>query len=127
LTGKLNGRLTDPEFQGQIGVTNASVEGHAFDRVNGDIQASRRSVGFAPYDTFTRADTDHRRHRDCRHGDDFASGSLTAQLSVKNVSLAEAAHEVGLTTDAQGNASATVRLSGTARQPRPMSFSMPRK
>jgi translocation and assembly module TamB len=121
LAGVLTGRLTDPEFRGEIAVGNASVAGRGFDRLNGDIQASRRSVALRRM-TISRGQTQIAGDvalaaSGGASGGDFATGPLTAQLSVKNASLAEAARELGVVTDARGTASATLRLSGTARQP----------
>ena len=121
LAGVLTGRLADPEFRGEVAVSNASVQGHGFDRLNGDIQASRRSVALRRM-TISRGQTQIAGDvalaaNGGASGGDFATGPLTAQLSVKNASLAEAARELGLVTDAQGTASATLRLSGTARDP----------
>ena len=52
---------------------------------------------------------------------DFLDGPLTAQLSVKNLPLAPVAREFGIATvasvDADALASATVKLSGSARNP----------
>ena len=121
LAGVLTGRLTDPEFRGEIAVGNASVGGHAFDRLSGNIQASRRSVALRRL-TISRGPTQITGDASVGanggvSGGDFAAGPLAAQLSVKDLSLAEAARELGVATDARGTASGTVRLSGAARQP----------
>ncbi len=117
LAGTLTGRLTEPMFHGEIALANASVEGHAFDRLRGDIAASRGSVEIRRL-TVSRGQTQIDGDVTvAAAGGDFTAGPLTAQLNARNVSLAEAARELGIATDARGTASAAVHLSGTARNP----------
>ena len=121
VAGLVSGRLDAPQFQGQVTVTNASVEGHAFDRFAADVQASAQAIALRRL-MLTRAQTQVT-------GDavvgatagNFMDGPLTAQLSVKNLQLAASAREFGIATvasvDADALASATVKLSGSARRP----------
>ena len=121
VAGLVSGRLDAPQFQGQVTVTNASLEGHAFDRFTADVQASAQAIALRRL-MLARARTQVT-------GDavvgaaagDFLDGPLTAQLSVKNLALAPVAREFGIATvaslDADALASATVKLSGSARNP----------
>src|SRR5207245_6349981 len=47
LNGTVTGPLDDPLFAGQVSIANATIEGHFFDRFNGDVEAaSRHGVRF---------------------------------------------------------------------------------
>ena len=113
--GTVAGPLADPEFRGQVSLTSASIAGHGFDRFASDVQANRRNIALrrlslARGATQITGDVSVSANRS-----DFETGPLTARLNVKDLSLAEAAREFGTQTDVQGLASASVRLSGTAR------------
>jgi len=119
VVGLVSGRLDNPQFQGQVTVTNASVEGHGFDRFTADVQASRQAIALRRL-TLSRAQTQIT--GDAVMGaaaGDFLSGPLTAQLSVTNLLVASTAREFGISIGAgvDALASATVHLSGTARRP----------
>ena len=121
MAGLVSGRLDAPQFQGQVTIANASSEGHGFDRFTADVQASAQSIALRRL-VLTRAQTQVT--GDAMIGaaaDNFLDGPLAAQLSVKNLQLAAAAREFGIATvasiDADALASATVKLSGTARRP----------
>jgi len=121
LNGSVTGGLEEPEFRGQIAMTNGLVEGHPFDRVNSDVDAGPRRTALRKL-TLVRGKTQITGDASVAAG--FAdtaaalsTSALAAQLNVTNVSLAEMAREFGVATDAQGTASASVRLTGTAREP----------
>ena len=46
LVGTVSGNLNDPQFRGQATVTNASIEGHGFDRFSSRILFTVRSLIF---------------------------------------------------------------------------------
>ena len=119
--GLVSGRLDAPQFQGQVTVTNASVEGHTFDRFSADVQASAQAIALRRL-MLTRAQTQVT--GDATVGvaaGNFMDGPLTAQLTVKSLPLASTASEFGIATvasiTADALASATVKLSGTAHNP----------
>ena len=115
VAGTFTGAMSDPEFRGQVSLANASIEGHSLDRLSGDAQISRRSVALRRL-TIARGQMQIAGDAviSANQGD-FLAGPLTAQFTVKNASLAEAARELGIATNMDGMASAAVRLSGTAR------------
>jgi translocation and assembly module TamB len=115
VVGTVAGRLTDPEFRGQVSLANASIAGHGFDLLTSDVQASRGSVALrrlaiARGSTQIAGDAVITANRG-----DFTTGPLTSRLTVKNISLAEAARELAIGPGMEGLASAAVRLSGTPR------------
>jgi translocation and assembly module TamB len=115
LVGTVTGRLADPEFRGQASLSHASIEGHSFDQLASEVQASRHGVALRRL-TVTRGPTQIAGDAVITAKDgDFMTGPLTSRLTVKGLSLAEAAHEFGVNALVEGQASATVRLSGTAR------------
>jgi len=128
VVGTISGSLSDPQFRGQATATNASIEGHVFDRFSSDVTASRHSVALqhlalsrGPTEITGDAAIIARSGANNASSGDFLDGPLAAQLSVKNLRLAPAAREFGIATvasvDADALASATVHLSGTARLP----------
>ena len=124
VVGTVSGSLSDPQFRGQATVTNASIEGHGFDRLSSDVTASRHSVALQHL-TLSRGQTeitgDAAMVASNAASGNFMDGPLAAQLSVKNLRVAATAREFGIATvasmDADALASATVHLSGTARRP----------
>jgi translocation and assembly module TamB len=117
LNGTASGRLEDPHFIGQAGVTNASAGGHAFDRFSSDIDVTRRDVHLRRM-TLARGSTAIEGEADvaAREGG-FDDASINARLTVRNAALAELAKEAGSNVAIAGTATATVRLSGTLRNP----------
>ena len=119
--GAVSGSLDDLQFRGQATVTNASLEGHAFDRFTADGQASRKAISLARL-VLSRGQTEIAGEAAIgASGGTFLDGPLTAQLTVKNLQLAPTAREFEIATvasvDADALASAAVRLSGTPRHP----------
>jgi translocation and assembly module TamB len=115
LVGAVTGPLTDPEFRGQVSVSNASIADHGFDRLTSDVQASRHSVALRRL-AVARGSTQIAGDAVITaNGGDFMTGPLTARLTVRNAPLAEAARELALGSAVEGIASATVSLSGTPR------------
>jgi translocation and assembly module TamB len=121
VAGLVVGRLDAPQFQGQVTVNNASVDGHAFDRFTADVQASAQAIAMRRL-LLTRAQTQITGDATVSTaGDSFLDGLLSAQLNVMGLPLASTAREFDIATvasvDADALASATVKLSGTARNP----------
>jgi translocation and assembly module TamB len=125
VVGTVSGRLDSPQFQGQVTIANASIEGHGFDRFTADVQASSQAVALRRL-ALSRAQTqitgDAVIGAAITSGNaNFLDGPLTAQLSVKNLPAAAIAREFEIATvasvEADALASATVHLSGTARRP----------
>lgn len=114
--GVVTGSLADPEFRGQVSLLRASIEGHGFDRLTSDVQASRRGVALHQLaivrgPTQIAGDATLTANRG-----DFLTGPLASRLTVKNLSLSEAAREFAIgPLGVEGTASATVQLSGTPR------------
>lgn len=124
VVGTVSGNLSDPQFRGQATVTNATIEGHGFERFSSDVTASQHSVALQHL-TLSRGQAeitgDAAIIASNGANGNFLDGPLAAQLSVKNLRLAPIAREFGIATaasvDADALASATVHLSGTARRP----------
>jgi translocation and assembly module TamB len=122
VAGLVSGRLDAPQFQGQVTITNASVEGHAFDRFTADVQASAQAIAMRRL-ILTRVQTQVTGDAviGVSAAGNFLDGPLTAQLSLKSLPVASTAREFDIATvaslDADALASATVKLSGSARGP----------
>ncbi len=113
-SGRISGPLDDPHVTGQVALTNASVEGHAFDRFNGDVDATRRSVRLQNA-SIARGATEVTGSGALAPPNQ--DGALSAQLTVRNAQIAPLAKEAGLVTSITGTAGATIRLSGTLKRP----------
>ena len=55
-TGRVSGSLDDPRVAGQTSLTNASIEGHTFDRFSGDVEAGPPQCAPATRDDCARDD-----------------------------------------------------------------------
>ncbi len=112
--GRVSGPLDDPRVTGQASVTNASVEGHAFDRFSGDVEASRRGVRLQ-HAVIARGATEVAGSGELAPPNE--DGTIAAQLTVRNAQIAELAKEAGVATTVTGTAGATIRLSGPVKRP----------
>jgi translocation and assembly module TamB len=116
--GMVSGPLDALQFQGQVTVAGASVQGHSFDRLIADVQASRQAIALRHL-TLSRNQIEIT-------GDvvigaiaqrDLMDATVAAQVSVKNLPVAATAREFGINVDADALANAVVHVSGTARRP----------
>ena len=112
--GSVSGSLEDPHVNGQVTLTNASVEGHAFDRFSGDVEASRREVKLQRL-TLARGATVVEGSAGITGN--FEDGAIAAQLSVRDAPIAELAREAGVTEPISGTGAATIRLAGSMLRP----------
>jgi len=131
LTGVISGPLDNPRFSGQVGITNASVEGHGFDRFSGDVEASRHNLavrrlvlgrGNNPGDGTT---LDGQVEIAAPDGN-FEQGSLTARLNLHNAHVgiltneflpSEYRKKLGFAATVMGTVSGAATVSGTLRNP----------
>ena len=115
--GRVIGPIADPHFTGQLAVTKARLEGHAFDRFTGDVDATRRAVRLERA-VLARGVTQVEGSAGITENNgQFEDGAIAAQLSVRNAMLGELAQEAGLTEPIAGTAAGTIRLSGTVHKP----------
>jgi translocation and assembly module TamB len=112
--GQVSGPLDDPRVTGQAALTNASIEGHAFDRFNGEVDATRRGVRIQRA-TMARGATEVTGSGELAPLNE--DGGIAAQLTVRNAQIAELAKEAGVAITITGTAGATIRLSGTLKRP----------
>jgi translocation and assembly module TamB len=118
LNGTVTGPLDDPLFAGQISIANATIDGHFFDRFNGDVEAaSRHGVRFTRL-VVARAATELEGSAEILPRDGkFEDAMIMARLNLRNAQLAELAKEAGVATPISGTASAGIRLSGSVQRP----------
>jgi translocation and assembly module TamB len=117
-SGTVTGPLDQPHFNGQVSVTNGSVNGHGFDKFTGELDASRDAI-VAHNFTLSRGATEATGNAglSARNGV-FTDASIQGEIGLRNARLDELAKEAGATVAVAGTASATLRLSGTLGQPR---------
>lgn len=115
--GAVLGTVDDARFQGEVNVTNGSVEGHGFDRLAATVDASRATVDASKF-TIARGATEATGSASisAREGR-FGDGALAAQVAVRNVDLAAVLKEAGQSLDVMGTASGSLKISGTVDQP----------
>jgi translocation and assembly module TamB len=110
--------LEDPRFRGQISAANGVIEGHAFDRFSADVQASRESIAMqkiALSRGVARVSGDASL---AANRGDFSTGALAAQLTIRNLPLADAEKEWNIPAALTGLVNtANVRLSGAPSAP----------
>ncbi len=119
--GTVSGSLQTPHLAGQLALTKASIEGHAFDRFTGDVDATRNAVRFQRV-VLVRGATQIEGSAGITANkgnleDNFKDSAITAQLNVRDAVLGELAKEAGLTEPVSGTATSTIRLSGTVQKP----------
>jgi len=112
--GTVAGPMDDPQVLGDVAVLNASVEGHAFDRFSGKIEASRRAVK-VDHAIVARGATEVEGSAEV--SPPARDGNISAQLQVRNANIAELAKEAGVDPVVTGTAAATVKFTGTASHP----------
>ena len=116
-SGIVSGPLDHLEFRGTAELTNASVEGHAFDRFTGNVHASGQIVELTGA-TVTRGATQISGDASLReNASGFSDGLLRGKLNFANLALAEVDKEFGVNAKVSGNASGSVELTGTLRDP----------
>src|SRR6202030_3917336 len=87
--GSVTGPLDDPRFTGQATVSNGEIQGHAFDRFSGEIDATRMEISgtrlAASRGGMTLSGTASVRAR----GGSFDDASLSGQFELRNASVGE--------------------------------------
>jgi len=109
-SGRISGPFNDPRLSGQATVQSASVEGHAFDRFSGQIEATTTSLRI---DRAAMA----RGPTQINGSAEVTKTAIEAQLNVRNAQIAELAKEAGVNTTVTGTASGTAHLSGAPQRP----------
>ncbi len=112
--GTVTGPLEDPRAAGSLTISNGVIQGHAFDRFSGNIQASKTSV-HVDRAVASRGVTVVDGSGEISGG--FDNGAIQAQLNVRGAQLSELVKEAGSTIQITGTAAGTVRVSGTLTQP----------
>jgi predicted secreted protein len=117
IDGTVSGPLTDPEFRGQVAVASAQVQEFTFDRFAADVTANKREAQarniVAGRGRSTVAGSTTLTLRD----HDGLDPGVVAQLTFRNVDLAEIAKEGGVKEPLAGIGTITAQISGTLRQP----------
>ncbi len=115
--GILTGSIDDPQFRGQIAVANGEVRQFAFDRFASDIEANKREVQTRNITAARGKSTVTGSASLLARGTDLSNPNITAQLSFRNIDVAEVAREAGSTEPLTGLGTATARITGTLEQP----------
>src|SRR5579862_5541530 len=115
--GSVTGPLDDLKFTGQATVSNGEIQGHGFDRFTGEIEADGSRIQ-ANQLVLARGPTEITGSATltAKQGV-FDDAAVTAQLNIRNASLADLAHEAGSSAEITGTGSATVTLTGTVTRP----------
>jgi translocation and assembly module TamB len=115
--GVVSGALDDLHAAGHAELVNASIEGHVFDRIAGDVEATanhvkldRATVQRGPMDASGSALIT------ARNGS-FEDAAVAADVRARNLRLDEIAKEAKLDFAPSGTASAEMRVSGSVRSP----------
>lgn len=115
--GTVIGPLENPVFRGQVQIQRASVEGHVFDLLDANIEASKQSI---KSDKFTLARGDSQASGNvslqARAGS-FDDAAISGSVTLANISLEEAIKEIGRTEPISGTLAGSVRVSGFLQEP----------
>ncbi len=108
--GTVDGPLDNPTASGNLQISSAAFENHAFDRFSGEIRATRASFHFQNA-TLARATT-------VVEGSlDSDGNAIAAQLTVRSAQIQELVKETGSSLEISGSAAASVRISGSVSAP----------
>lgn len=108
--GTLTGPLNNPAASGNLTISSASVQGHAFDRFSGEIRADRNSVRIEKA-MLARGAT-------VIEGSAEKTGdAIAAQVSIRGAQLSEIVKEAGSSFEISGTASGTAQVSGSLKRP----------
>ena len=113
-SGNISGALDDPKVAGDVALINASIDGHAFDRFNGTIQASKTTVK-VDHAIVVRGITEVEGSAIVAPPD--RSGAISGQVQVRNARLPDLLKEAGSDLNISAMASATLKFSGTIDRP----------
>ncbi len=115
--GTVTGPLENPIFRGQVQIQRASVEGHAFDRLDASVEASKQSIRS---DKFTLARGNSQASGNvslqARAGS-FDDAAISGTVTLANISLEEAIKEIGRKDPVSGMLAGSVRVSGFLHEP----------
>jgi translocation and assembly module TamB len=119
--GTVTGNLDDPKARGQLTVMSAIVEGHSIDRFSAAIDATRREIHLTQM-AIARGTTQVNGDATiAQRNGSFDDAAVSAQLSVHGAQIAELTGEflkdVKLDQPVSGTADATIRVSGSVKQP----------
>ncbi|MEQ1947702.1 MAG: translocation/assembly module TamB domain-containing protein [Bryobacteraceae bacterium] len=125
LEGTVSGSFADVRFRGRGEIGKASVQGHPFDHLESQIDATRRTVALNRLSmnrgTMQIAGDARLAERtgplDAALEDRWSTGELAARLDIRNAELGTLAKEFAITETLSGTASGTLRLAGTPRNP----------
>ena len=115
--GTVTGSLDAPQFRGQATVSKGQVREYTFDAFSADIDASKDSVSARNLEVSRGRTTAAGSIALGAQAGSFTNATIAGQLTLRNVDLAEAAREGGLTQPISGTATATARLSGSVESP----------
>ncbi len=119
--GTVTGALADPKFRGQATIVGAIVDGHSIDRVAAAIDGTRHQINLAQLSVARGGTQVNGTASIAERNGSFDDAMVSAQLSVTGAQLGELlpefAKEIKLDTPITGMATATIRLTGTVRQP----------
>jgi translocation and assembly module TamB len=115
--GTVTGTLDNPEFRGQVLVTKASVEGHAFDRFEAAVDATKDRVQ-ADRATLVRGNSrvTGSAGLEARAGS-FENAGISGTLALQNISLEEILKEAKSSVPVTGMLAATVTVGGSVKEP----------
>jgi translocation and assembly module TamB len=115
--GSVTGPLDNPTFAGRALITNGAVEGHGFDRLAAQVEADKRGIR-AERLSLVRGTMEVTGAASlAERNESLEDGALTATLTARNLDIAPLLREAGSSWPLTGIASATIRASGTVRDP----------
>ncbi|HEY2845886.1 MAG TPA: translocation/assembly module TamB domain-containing protein, partial [Bryobacteraceae bacterium] len=115
--GSVTGSLDNPHFTGQVTVNNGEIQGYAFDRFSGDIDATRTAIAGTQLAAARGAMTVSGSGGVAAREGSFADGTVSGQVNVQNAPIADLAKEAGSSVAVTGTGSASVRVAGTVQRP----------
>lgn len=115
--GTVTGPLENPEFRGQVLVIRGTVQGHAFDQFDADLQASKEALRSSRFVlTKGEAKASGSLALQARAGS-FEDAAITGNVTLANLSIEEGLKELGKSAPVAGVLAGSLALSGTVQEP----------
>ncbi len=115
--GTVTGPLENPIFRGQMQIQRASVGGHAFDRLDSELEASKQSIRSSKF-TLARGNSQASGNVSLQaRAGSFDDAAITGTVTLANISLEEAIKEIGRTDPVSGMLAGSMRVTGFLQEP----------
>lgn len=118
LNGTITGGIDNAAFRGDVALTKARIQNHAFDHLAAQVDARTREITLRGIDLARGTTQIQGDATFTARGGSFDDGAIDARLEIHNASIPELVKEAGLTTEIRGTVTAAAaQIAGTLQHP----------